>query len=84
MPHNKSLEHSRLNLVHQTRFRSQSLWSLSDAGRVLNSMLGSTKVLSKHIVDRILSTSLTLFWATFSPRGEPDALEAKVSDGREG
>ena len=41
-------------------------------------------VLSEHIVDTILSTSLTLLRATFSPKGEPDALEGTVNDGREG
>jgi hypothetical protein len=41
-------------------------------------------VLSEHIVDTILSTSLTLFRATLSPRGEGDAVEGTVSDGREG
>ena len=47
-------------------------------------MLGCIEVLSEHIVDTILSTSLTLLRATFSPRGEPDALEGTVNDGREG
>ena len=42
------------------------------------------QVLSKHIVYTILSTSLTLFRATLSPRGEGDALEGTVNDGREG
>ena len=54
------------------------------AGALLNSMLCSTEVLSEHMVYTILSTSLTLFRATLSPRGERDALEGAVSDGREG
>ena len=55
-----------------------------DAAGQLNSALCASSVLSKHIVYRILSTSLTLLRATLSPRGERDALEDKVSDGREG
>ena len=50
----------------------------------LNSMLGALRVLSEHIVYTILSTSLTLLRATFSPRGERGALEGTVNDGREG
>ena len=57
---------------------------MSDAAGQLNSMLECFKVLSEHIVDTILSTSLTLFWASLSPRGERDALEGTVSDGGEG
>ena len=56
----------------------------ADAAGQLNSMLGCSRVLSKHIVYTILSTSLTLFRATLSTRGERDALEEEVSDGREG
>ena len=56
----------------------------SESGRQLNSMLDAIWVLSEHIVDTILSTSLTLFRATLSPRGEGDAVEGTVSDGREG
>ena len=55
-----------------------------DAAGQLNSMLDGFSVLSKHIVYTILSTSLTLFRATLSTRGERDALEEEVSDGREG
>ena len=48
------------------------------------SMLYAIKVLSEHIVDTILSTSLTLLRATFSAKGECGALEGAVSDGGEG
>jgi hypothetical protein len=41
-------------------------------------------VLTEHIVYKTLSTSLTLFPASFFPKGELDAVASEVSDGREG
>src|SRR5208337_125910 len=82
---NKSLELSAKVVIRQVDTLSRKSRCLDfDSGRQLNSMLGVLWVLSEHIVDRILSTSLTLFRATLSPRGEGDALEGTVSDGREG
>ena len=43
-----------VNLLHQTRFRCQSLWFWSDAGRVLNSMLCPSKVRLSYIAYIIL------------------------------
>ena len=56
------------------------LWA--DSAVQLNSMLGSTVVLTEHIVYRTLSTSLTLFPAPFTAEVKLDAVEGKVSDGR--
>src|SRR5208337_3308752 len=60
-----------------------SKWCWSDAAGQLNSMLDGSMVLTEHIVYKTLSTSLTLFSASFSPKGEPDAVAGEVSDGRE-